>query len=178
MVIYLARHTQSEYNVLRLLNSDPKVKVHITKKGIKQAYSLADRLKDVNYDAVFISELPRTRQTAIIVNAKHDAKMHVDSRLNDMNSGFEGQNILKFWWSLSKSEDRQHTNFNDGESFADVRDRAASFLADLQKKNYSSVLIITHSTLIESIYELVNDIPLSGSRKYKIPQGKYAKLEL
>jgi broad specificity phosphatase PhoE len=177
MVIYLARHTQSEYNVLRLLNSDPKVKVHLTKKGIKQAHRLADKLKDADFDAIYISELPRTRQTAVIINAKHGAEMKTDRRLNDIASGFEGQSILKFWWSLSHSQDRQHQKFNDGESFADVHDRTAAFLDDLKKTGHSSVLIVTHSTLIQTIYEIVSGKPFTKSQKYRIPQGNFAKLE-
>ncbi len=32
--IYLARHAQTNYNVLDLANSDPSVDVHLTSKGI------------------------------------------------------------------------------------------------------------------------------------------------
>jgi broad specificity phosphatase PhoE len=178
MVIYLARHTQSEYNVKRRLNSDPKVNVRLSKKGIKQAHQLAEKLKDADFKVIFTSEFPRTRHTADIINTEHNAEIIIDTRVNEIDTGFDGQNILKFWWALSGTVDREHQRFNDGESFADVRNRAAAFLNDLKKYGYSSVLIVTHSTLIGTIYEILSGTPFEEARKYKIPQGSYAKFEL
>ena len=77
MKIYFARHGRTNYNDLDLCNADPSVDVHITELGAEQAKALADKLKDLPLDRIFVSELKRTQQTAEIVNSFHDAPIEI-----------------------------------------------------------------------------------------------------
>jgi histidine phosphatase superfamily protein (branch 1) len=88
MKIYLARHGKTNYNDLDLCNSDPSVDVHITSEGTKQAQALANKLKTVSLDRIFVSELRRTKQTAEIVNQFHGIEIDVEPLLNDHRSGY------------------------------------------------------------------------------------------
>ncbi len=67
------RHGKTNYNILRLCNDDPKREVHLTEKGSTQAEDAANKLKNVPIVRIIVSELPRTRQTAEIVNQYHPA---------------------------------------------------------------------------------------------------------
>lgn len=177
MIIYLARHTQSIYNVKRRLNSDPSVDVHLSKKGIQQAHDLRDKLKSENFDVIYISEFPRTKQTADIINTHHGLEVVVDTRINENLSGFEGQSAMKYLWAFHKSSDPWNERFNDGESIADVKDRVANFLQYLKQKGHPSVLIVTHGTVIETIYAVIEDLTFDEAQKRRIKQGNFAKLE-
>ena len=62
------RHGRTNYNDLNLCNDDPNRDVHLTNKGIMQAEEAALALRDVVFDRMIVSPLPRTRQTAEIIN--------------------------------------------------------------------------------------------------------------
>src|SRR3989344_5432498 len=89
MKVYVARHAETNYNVLGLCNDSPDVDVHLTSKGIEQAELLAKTLKDVKFGLIITSDFPRTKQTAKIVNRHHDTPTISDSRINDVLTGFE-----------------------------------------------------------------------------------------
>ena len=178
MKLYLARHTQTNYNVEKRLNADPSVDVRLTEQGIQQAESLAEKLKDQKFDAIYISELPRTRQTAEFINQHHDLPLVVDKRLNDHSSGFEGRRIDEFMEAFAEDHDRWHTRFNDGESLAEARMRAEEFLHELKTKPYASVLIITHGYIVESIYGILHDLGHEEASAYRLSQGDFAVFDI
>ncbi len=68
--IYIVRHGQAHLNTLGKIGGtfEPN---HLTEKGMDQAHSLANSLKDINIDVIYSSDLSRAKETAdIIANAK------------------------------------------------------------------------------------------------------------
>lgn len=71
---YIVRHAESEGNA----NFDKKIKVEIsirggtflTEKGKKQAKKIAERLKDIHFDAIYSSDLNRAKETAEAIALK------------------------------------------------------------------------------------------------------------
>jgi len=147
--LYVARHGQTNYNVLGLCNDDPKKDVHLTKLGVKQSEELAEKLRNKKIDLIIVSELPRTRETAEIINKHHKAPILVDKRLNDRKTGFEGKPVSEFQKAVEP--DRLRLKFGDGESFLEEKERVLSFLEDLKKVEANSVLVVTHSEPIQII---------------------------
>ena len=49
MKVYVARHAETNYNILGLCNDSPLVDVYLTLKGIKQGKELAESLKEVDF---------------------------------------------------------------------------------------------------------------------------------
>jgi broad specificity phosphatase PhoE len=125
MKIYFAQHGRTNYNDLELCNADPTVDVHITSVGVKQARALADKLKEVPLDRIFVSELRRTYQTAEIVNTYHDAAIEVVPSLNDHRSGYQGRPAKILMEALDNAEDKWTVRFNGGESIEDMKKRVA-----------------------------------------------------
>lgn len=146
--------------------------------GIQQAQELARRLSGEKFDAIYISELPRTRQTAEFINAHHNLPLITDKRLNDNRSGFEGRPAHEYLAAFNSSEDRWHTKFNDGESLADARGRAVNFLKELRTKPYATVLIVTHGYIVESIYGILHNLGHEEAAAYQLPQGEFAIFDL
>lgn len=93
MKMVCLRHGESEYNLRGLCNADPAVPVSLTPKGRLQAAAAAQRLRDVPIRRVYVSRLKRAHETAAIVNASHCADIYVDGRLDDRNTGYEGQPV-------------------------------------------------------------------------------------
>jgi alpha-ribazole phosphatase len=159
MKIYLARHGRTNYNDLGLCNADPTVDVHLTRVGAEQAEDLADKLKQVQLDHIFVSELRRTQQTAEIVNKSHNLEIEIDPRLNDGKSGFEGKHFTEYENALNAATNRWTVRFNDGESIEDIKKRVVDFINELRTKKYDAVLIVTSLWIIQAILAVVRHIP-------------------
>ncbi len=178
MKLYLARHAQTNYNVLKLCNADPGVDVHLSDEGIKQAESLAELLKDMAYDIVYISELPRTLQTAEVINKYHGKKLEVDARLNDNKTGFENKPVADFLSAVDNAVDPWNARFGDGESLNEASERARSFIDDLKTKDYEAVLVVTHGFITQAIFGYLENKTLQEASEFNLLQGTYMEFEL
>ena len=178
MKIYLARHGQTNYNDLKLCNADPTVDVHLTDLGLNQSKNLAEQLKDIPIEIIYISELRRTKQTAEIVNKYHQIEINVDPRLNDNRTGFEGKLIQDYLDALNHTANAWTVRLNGGESLEDVVKRAQSFLDYLKKTEYKTVLIVSSQVIIQYIDGIVKQVPNVVAYSLDIEKGSYIKLEL
>ena len=177
MKIYLVRHSETNYNIQKLCNSDPKIDVHLTDKGIEQTENLSKTLENADYEVVFISELPRTRQTAEIVNRLHNKPVIVDSRLNDNRTGFEGKSVYDWIAAVDGVDNKWTAKFNDGESLQMATERATSFMDELKEQAYQSVLIVTHGFMTQSIFGYLENKTMDEASEFQLPQGTYAEFE-
>ena len=159
MKVYVARHAQTNYNVLGICNDDPSVNVYLTPEGIKQAEKLAKTLKTVDFNLIITSEFPRTKETAKILNKHHNAPTIVDSRINDVITGFEGRSAKEFVETRINSGDRWNVRLNGGKSFEDEKARIKAFLDDLKKRPEATVLVVTHQAIARIINGIVQDLP-------------------
>lgn len=178
MKIYLARHGRTNYNDLNLCNGDPRVDVHITELGVKQAETLANKLKEAPIDHIFVSEMRRTRQTPEIVNQFHHVQMETAPLLNDHRSGYEGKNAQLLMNALDAADDRWTVRFNGGESIEDMKQRVATFIDDLKTKPYNTVLIVTSGWVIRVMVAVIENISNKEAWNRESAQGDYLEFEL
>ncbi len=178
MKIYLARHGLTNYNELGLSNSDPSKDVYLTGKGIEQAKRLAKNLENIDFDVIFISELKRTKQTAEIINVHHEIPLKVDNRLNDVKTGFEDVHYLVYHEALDSVDNRWTVRFNDGESQEDLKKRVESFIQELKKKKYQTVLIVTSMVIIQEFYAIVKNLTYEQAWDMPVPQGSCIEVDL
>ncbi len=159
MKVYVARHAETNYNVLGLCNDSPKINVYLTYKGIEQAELLAESLKDATFDFVIMSEFPRTKETARIANQHHNAPTIEDARINDVLTGFEGKLASVFREARRSAQNRWTVRLNGGESFEDEKLRVQSFLDYLKKREEKCVLVVTHQAIARIIYAIHHNLP-------------------
>jgi broad specificity phosphatase PhoE len=178
MKLYIARHTQTNYNIQKLANSDPSVDVHLTDEGIEQAKNLGELLRNVTFDTIFISELPRTRQTAEYINVYHHNEYIVDGRINDNKTGFEGQSVKEWLKALDASDNRWDASFNGGESLNEAASRAHNFIEFLKTQPYESVLVVTHGSITQAIFGYIENKSLEEASEFNLLQGTYAEFEI
>ncbi|HNP26567.1 MAG TPA: histidine phosphatase family protein [Nitrosomonas sp.] len=142
MNIYCMRHGRTNYNDLGLCNDDPSRNVHLTKEGIAQAEEAALALRDVAFDRMIVSPLPRTRQTAEIINRYHAVPIVVDAGLADIRSGFDGKPVRDYFAAIS--DDPLRMRMNGGESLLDHKQRVLRFIDWLKKQQDKTPLIVAH----------------------------------
>lgn len=179
MKLYIVRHSQTNYNVLGLCNADPSVDVHLTELGIQQTQNLRELLKNVNYDRVYISELPRTRQTAEIINEYHNKPLIVEPLINENKTGFENEPAASWYKAIGSGAESWTVSFNEGESRDDARKRAEAFVAKLKKdKPANTILVVTHGFITQMIFGALENKDKDEAAEFNLPQGSYAEFEL
>ena len=158
--VIIARHAETNYNKLGLVNYDPNVNVYLTEDGIKQAEELAKKLKNKAIDIIIVSDLNRTRQTADIINQYHNINIVSDSRINDIINGFEGETVDKYHEARDSAPDRINVRFNGGESIIDCNNRTSDFLNDLKNRSEKNVLVVSSNNNMKQIQIIINNLPI------------------
>ncbi|MEM4230546.1 MAG: histidine phosphatase family protein [Candidatus Pacearchaeota archaeon] len=85
MRLILIRHAESEANAQEI-HQGQKVDTSLSKKGIKQAKQVAQRLKDEKIDLIYSSDLKRAKETAVQINKFHKLKIIYDKRLRERDA--------------------------------------------------------------------------------------------
>jgi broad specificity phosphatase PhoE len=103
--IYLVRHGESESNA----NSDKDSSFHrqwgefeapLTEKGQEQAQKRAEELKDIQFDAIFSSDLTRAKQTGEIIKLERQLAIETTALIRERSYG----NYLQSFGGKSKEE--------------------------------------------------------------------------
>lgn len=142
MRVYFIRHGQTNYNLLHLCNDNPRLNVHLTSTGEAQALAAAERLSNAGIERIIVSELPRTRQTADIINRYHNAPIDSHSLINDIRSGFDSQPVAEYFAAIA--HDRLHAQVNGGESLLQHKERVLNFLDWLHLQPQQTLLVVAH----------------------------------
>jgi len=142
MEIYFLRHGRTNYNDLLLCNDDPQQPVNLTQQGMEQAESAAQLLRHISFDRIITSPLPRTRQTAEIINHFHSVTIETHPDLADIRSGFDGKPVADYFAAIA--EDPLHKRVNGGESLLDHKQRVLRFIDWLKTQNDKTLLVVAH----------------------------------
>eukprot|EP00960_Hanusia_phi_P077807 768744-Hanusia_phi.AAC.1 len=146
--LYLVRHGETPENKSRMIAGQNSS--GLTPNGCKQAQLVAERLKDIEFTAVYLSDLNRTKQTAdfILRALPKGIPAFTDSRLREKAAGqYEGFQI-GYIEHMTRLSGISHRKFRPpgGENWEDVRARARSFMKDVLQK-YSFPSLNTHGSL-------------------------------
>ncbi|SFM18729.1 histidine phosphatase family protein [Nitrosomonas communis] len=142
MNIYFMRHGRTNYNDLGLCNDDPSRDVHLTVIGMAQARSAALALRDVAFERIIVSPLPRTYQTAKIISCYHSVPIEVHPDLADIRSGFDSMPVSDYFAAIS--HDPLRMRVNGGESLLDHKQRVLRFIDWLKEQKDKILLVIAH----------------------------------
>ncbi len=151
MKLILIRHGQSQYNVLRKINHSPHIKVSLTLQGEQEAKQAKQELENETWECMFVSELYRTQQTGAMINEGRSSPIIIDARINEYVNGYEGGSYDEYSSKTYLPEYAPH----QGESYLEFQERLRSFLKELFEKEYETVNIITHFSVIKAIYLLL-----------------------
>lgn len=163
MKLIATRHAETNYNVKDLVNYNPDADVYLTEKGIKQADELAEQLRDFKFDAIYVSRLRRTRQTADAINRYHKQELIVSDLLDDTRNGFEGRPYSEAKGWRDAQPDPVTARYQDKyESVSDMTNRVCEFLDFLKQhhKDNETILIVTSSHIIKQLRMLNGEITM------------------
>ncbi len=141
MRIYIVRHGEVWHNLMGVYDRNENDDLNET--GIKQAESLREKIKDIDYDIVISSPMVRSVHTARIINVKNK-EIILDDRLKERDPGaLSGTPTYETdrdeYWNYNSSM------YKESENIKTFFEKVFSFLDELRTKKYDSVLIVAHS---------------------------------
>ena len=151
--LYLMRHGETEDNVSRVIQGHNDSS--LTQEGIAATRGRAKMLKGIMFDAIFCSDLERTRKSLEILLDELDINIIVNysADIREIDFGrLTGRNIddVKDIILLHKEQTQRH--YIDGESGDSFSNRVLGFVEmALDVHEGGTILFITHFGVIETI---------------------------
>lgn len=171
--IYLIRHAQAEGNLYRMMQGHWDGSV--TALGLKQIDALAERFRTVHVDALYASDLYRTRLTASAITRYHDLPMQLRPALREINVGsWEA----RFFGDVAYEQPEAMHDFifdpekwqaPSAETYAEVGQRAYAELIRIAEANDGkSVVVVSHGVTILCLLSRILGIGLGDKEHLPI----------
>ncbi len=153
--IYLVRHGLSGANVARTVGGN----TGLVEKGKEQAMELGKKLKDIDFAAVFSSDLLRARQTAELIIEGRNLEVSTHKELRERSFGsIDNKNDKEFihlFQALKDVSDDEYWKWkivDDMESAQEAFGRFFNALKKISKKYLGKeILIVSHGTVMRSL---------------------------
>jgi uncharacterized phosphatase len=162
MKLVVVRHGETDHNLMGILMGHKDI--GLSKKGIEQSSILAERLKAVEFNIIYCSDLKRCKETLREIARYHkDIPVVFSTDLRERNMGvFEGAPRERLHEAfISFQGNPLDFKPEGGESVNELSRRAKKFL-DLLQTNHKneSVLVITHGGIMRCLDSLLTQRPL------------------
>ena len=154
--LYITRHGETEWNIEGRMQGwydSP-----LTDLGVNQAYWLHERLKDMDFNAIYSSPAGRAYKTAEILKGERDMQIIAHESLREMD--------LSEWVGLDqkgikeKDEEQFYNYWNaphlykplSGEDFLELQHRITSGIREIIKNHKDeTILIVTHTMTLKAL---------------------------
>lgn len=164
---WLVRHGQTNWNVEGRYQGSRDIALN--ENGHNQANRIADRLKDVAFEAVYSSPLMRTLHTAEAIAEKNrmGLKVQTDPRLVEVDLGeWEGKLFSDIQRDYpeeirERKDNPLHARPPGGETALEVAERMAQAADEIAARHpHGPVLLVSHGLALASLICQARNIPL------------------
>lgn len=136
--------------------------------GVRQAACTAEYITQAfHIDAIYASDLSRTRDTAAPIAKRLELPVHTSKALRELNNGtWENRLISDIKLEEPEAFARREASlgtfhFPNGECFRDLYDRASLYLSELaERHDGETVLVVTHGGVIRVLAAVWKGIPI------------------
>ncbi len=183
---YIVRHGETEWNVKKLLqgHSDSS----LTNNGKQQAEMLAAELKDINFDAIYSSDLLRTQKTAEILRLERKLVINTTKMLRERYFGrFEGKTFDEFsqhqkeyfkQYEQLTDDEKAKFKYPETESDEEIISRLIVFLRELAiTYPNKKILIVSHGGVMKALLRHLGFGTYDELATLIIANASYIKLE-
>lgn len=179
-ILYLVRHGQTDWNAQKITQGHADIPLN--NEGIEQAKALGKSLENIQFDAVFSSDLIRAKKTAEIITLEKKLMVETTNLLRERRYGkFDGkpyhlmQKFHKEWENLGKKERLKYRPYNDYETDEETIGRLITFLRGAAVSHPGkTVLVVAHGGIMRVLLNHLSEKTyLTGS----ISNLAYIKLE-
>lgn len=178
---YIVRHGQTESNVKDFIQG--QTDSPLTQKGIDEIKRIAEKLKGVNFDYVFSSDLLRAKRTAEIIALEHKLAVKTNKLLRERKFGkFEGRpateydELNKILRQLNDEERYSYKKFGI-ESDEEIVERFTTFIREVAIANPGKkILIVTHGAMIRIFLIRLGEGNYNTLRAGTVKNGSFIKV--
>lgn len=186
--VYLVRHGQSEWNVLRLTQGQT-AHPRLTSLGREQAEraasligtDLAGRTDRAGRTVTRLlsSDLVRAAETAEVVGAALRAPVAFDARLREQHLGeLEGRGYDETWAAAAEHDWSDPTlPLAGGESLIDVRDRLGAVLTEVAGRAGGVTVLVSHGDAIRAALAHLGGVAPHEAPWVEVANGGVARLD-
>ena len=153
MKLYVIRHGETLSNLSGIVSG--RSDEGLTEKGIEQAEILNQKIADTKFDAVFVSPMKRTIETADIIIPEY--QYIIDDRIAERDLGTLRDHTIDELWQIPLWNSLTEKRTEEGaETFGAGLERVEDFLADLKKQfsDDAKILLITHSFISRCLWAI------------------------
>ncbi|MBM3144938.1 MAG: MSMEG_4193 family putative phosphomutase [Chloroflexi bacterium] len=181
--LFLIRHAENEYlSQGRLAGRLPGV--HLNEEGREQAHALADSLSNAPVEAVYVSPLERTMETAQPIARALGLEVIPEPGLLEVDFGeWQGKTLeqlrrRKLWQTVQNSPSQMC--FPGGESFADAQRRIVEVIERLSGKHRPEALIVcvSHGDPIKLALAHYLEMPIDLFQRLMIAPASISTLHI
>ena len=141
----LARHGESVFNVLEVVNGDIAVPGGLTPAGVEQGRALGESLREQPVDLCIVSEFERARQTADLALEGRNVPRLVWPDLNDPLYGIYEGKLLEEYRAWAGANHSRAVPGEKGESRYAIVERYAHAFRELLARPEEVILVVCHS---------------------------------
>jgi len=173
--IVLVRHSKVDENYINKYNGH--IDISLSKEGIANAKQLGLKLKNIEFDIVYSSDLKRAKETLNEFNI--NSKIIYSKDLREKSWGEDEGKSFDELISQGKSyiDFMQWINSLDGESVDSFVDRVKDyFFNTILETDAKNILVVTHSGVIKTLIHIINKISLEDAFATHLPYSSYIEI--
>lgn len=155
-IFYLCRHGETNWNVENKIKGQLEdASTVFTDNGIQQIQKLIKYLKEEKIQAIFTSDLLRTKETSEMINRELNVPIYYCKEFRGLNMGiYQGKNMNEFLndEKVQKSFKDYSVQLPGGESINQLNERFTNMLNKIVKEYpYQKIAIISHGAAISNV---------------------------
>ena len=181
--IYVIRHGQTEWNLIRRMQG--RLDSPLTHAGMEQAHTHGEVLKGCDpIEEMYVSPSGRTRETAYIINSYVRAPVeYVDALLERDVGHWSGLTVEELEEAFPQAwrerlDDPYHHRPPEGESLADMAERAAPFVDLLHRSGAKTIALVTHQVMSRVLLGHLLGLDRDEVIAIKHPNGAFYRVVL
>lgn len=158
MNIFLIRHGKTQLNQS---NTHQYSSTPLSERGLREAKSIADRLKEAEIDIIYSSPLLRAKQTAEEIAGFSGKKITFLNELREIKrpTEIEGKHhddsiVKQIENRIKDNYARKNWHYSDEENFWDIRSRVEHLMQKLQNEQARNILLISHAVVVKMFLSL------------------------
>jgi broad specificity phosphatase PhoE len=173
MKVTLVRHAEVEEPYIGCYNGH--IDIGLSKKGYEDAKKLNKHFKESDFDAIFCSDLKRTKET-LKQFIKSDKVIYTKKIREKSWGAYEGMSFdeITSTTNLNYVNFTQWTKALGGEEIEEFISRVKKFffeyLPTIKKEN---ILVVTHSGVIKTYLHLIKGISLEEAFSVSVPYSSF-----
>jgi alpha-ribazole phosphatase/probable phosphoglycerate mutase len=160
--IYFVRHGETVWNTKGIMQG--RLDSELTEKGVLQAKNLSEQFENIDFEAVYSSELGRAYKTANILKSGRDIEVKKLEQLNEKNFGvWEGMQFKDIYLKYPKEAEKFFKNpaeydarLINAESLIEALERFLDGIEKIKSLHSSgNILVVSHGTVLNLFFNYV-----------------------